>query len=289
MLGYVTIEKGELKVREYDVYNGYYCGICKSIGRRLGQTPRLALSYDSVFLALVLGGLCDKTDRIEMQHCIVHHLAKKPVALDDSAIDYAADVMVILAYHKFLDDWNDDRSAKGFAGKTAFALSYRKVRDIHPLICEKVEEGLLKLSRLEGETSGSLDETCDAFADIMEALFTGYDDEHQSEATKRILRLMGRQLGKWIYLVDAVDDLEEDIEKDRYNPLRFRYKDLSAEEIYERVEPILYNYLEEMASALDLLDIKKNKGIIDNIVFMGLRRRTENVLKKGTEENEQSI
>ena len=41
MLGYVTIEKNELKVRDYTLYQGYYCGICKSIARRIGQIPRL--------------------------------------------------------------------------------------------------------------------------------------------------------------------------------------------------------------------------------------------------------
>ena len=57
MLGYVKIDKGELKVREYEVYCGYYCGICKSIGRRYGQLPRMALSYDAAFLAILLASI----------------------------------------------------------------------------------------------------------------------------------------------------------------------------------------------------------------------------------------
>ena len=70
MLGYVTIEKNELKVREFDMYQAYYCGICKSIGRRFGQLPRMVLSYDSVFLALVLAGLSEETDIVLQEHCI---------------------------------------------------------------------------------------------------------------------------------------------------------------------------------------------------------------------------
>ena len=112
MLGYVTIEKNELKVREFDMYQAYYCGICKSIGRRFGQLPRMVLSYDSVFLALVLAGLSEETDIVLQEHCITHHIKKKPVVFGNEALDYAADVMVILAYHKFLDDWKDERPGR---------------------------------------------------------------------------------------------------------------------------------------------------------------------------------
>ena len=62
MLGYVKIDKGELKVREYEVYTGYYCGICKSIGKRYGQLPRMALSYDAAFLAVLLASLDGGSD-----------------------------------------------------------------------------------------------------------------------------------------------------------------------------------------------------------------------------------
>ena len=92
MLGYVTIEKGELKVREYDVYQGYYCGICKSIGRRLGQVPRLALSYDAAFLALLLDSLTQNEIQLYYEHCIIHPIQKRPTLKENDAIDYAADM-----------------------------------------------------------------------------------------------------------------------------------------------------------------------------------------------------
>lgn len=280
MLGYVTIEKSELKVREFDMYQAYYCGICKSIGRRYGQLPRMILSYDSVFLALVLAGLSEETDIVLQEHCITHHIKKKPVVFGNEALDYAADVMVILAYHKFLDDWKDERSKVGLVGKSALSRTYRKLQAIHPAVCQKTEESLVALSALEREHSGKMDLAAGTFADLMETLFTGYNPAADSS---RVLGQLGRQLGKWIYAIDALDDYQKDIEEENYNPLIFRENKL------EGIEDLLYNYLAEVANAYDLLEIKKNKGIIDNIIFIGLRVRTDVILKERTELNEQSV
>ena len=284
MLGYVTIAKGELKVKEYDVYQGYYCGICKAIGRRCGQIPRLTLSYDSVFLAMVLSGLDDTADEIQAQHCIVHPIKKKPVVLNQKAVDYAADVMVILAYFKCLDDWKDEKSPAGLAGKTALHHAYKKLERQYPQVCRKVEEGLASLSALEAAHSASLDQTANAFADVMEPLFTGYLGEDPSKAVEqRILAQLGRALGRWIYVIDALDDYAKDQEKGSYNPLIYRKNNL------EGIGDLLYHYLADMMNAYDLLDIKKNNAIIENIIFMGLRQRTDAILKERELENEQSI
>ena len=280
MLGYVTIAKSELKIREYDLYQGYYCGICKAIGRRCGQLPRLNLSYDSVFLAMVLSSLSEGKENVEQQHCIVHPIKKKPVVLDESAIDYAADVMVILAYHKFLDDWQDDKSAVGFAGKTALAGAYKRLAKQYPDVCKKVEAALKTLSELEAAKCESLDQTADAFADVMEALFTGYFDEDSHASRRRILGEMGRWLGRWIYVIDALDDYPKDAEKGRYNPLLYRKNNL------EGIGDLLYNYLAEIVNAYDLLPIKRNQGIIENILLMGLRQRTDVLLKERELSNE---
>lgn len=55
------------------------------------------------------------------------------------------------------------------------------------------------------------------------------------------------------------------------------------------MENLLYNELGEIAKAYDLLDIHKNKGILENIIFMGLRGQTDRILRERTKEHEQSI
>lgn len=279
MLGYVVVKRSELKVREDELYRGYYCGLCKSVGKRLGQVPRLALSFDCVFLAIVLASLEEEQEQVKEEHCVIHPIKKNYTVYSNKALDYAADMMLILAYHKFADDKNDEKKLRGYAGCMALGKSYKKLQKNYPEICKKVEASLSALSELEKEKSPSIDMTSAAFGDTLEAVFTGYFDD---DSVNRILSHMGKSLGKWIYIMDAINDYENDIKNGCYNPFIYRKGGL------EYMEPVVYNNMAETLNAFDLLEIKKNRGIIENVLLLGMREKTDLVLGKG-KENEKSV
>lgn len=283
MLGYVTADKPELKMREFEIYSGYYCGICKSISRRYGQLPRMVLSYDAAFLALLLAGLNKEEDIPTREHCIIHPVKKKTI-VSNEAVDYAADVMLILAWFKLLDDAHDEGKVPARAAVKLLKGIYRKLEKARPELCRGIEEKLETLTVLEKEKCSNLDQAAEAFAKIMEVIFQegplpeGFREE-------QVLRRIGYHLGKWIYLMDAVDDLEENIKSGVYNPLLYRFDYQKGEEhfrdrIMETCRFNLFHYLGEMGKASDLLSLKKNRGIIENIVYKGLLRRTETMTRK---------
>lgn len=276
MLGYVVINKNLLSEEDFDVYRGYYCGVCKSIGRRYGQIPRLVLSYDIVFLAMVLSSMSESEIDLIREHCIIHPVSKNPVIKNDEALDYAGDMLILLAYYNFLDDKEDEHKVRGTLGSGALKGSVKKLKKKYPEIAQSIDENLSKLSKLEKEKSDSIDLTCEAFGNVLKDVFAGYPSI-QSESEKRILENLGYNLGRWIYIMDALDDYEDDKKSGSYNPLIYRAQGLDG------LEDVIYNYLGHVSSSLDLLDIKKNKGIIDNIVMLGLRGRTDGLLKKGEE------
>lgn len=292
MLGYVTCEKPELKMRDFELYNGYYCGVCKSIGDRYGQIPRMILSYDAAFLALVLAGMEDGEDDISREHCIMHHIKKKTI-VRNAAIDYAADVMLILAWHKLLDDAKDEGKISAKATTKVFKGIYKKLEKERSALCEGVEKHLAELEGLEKEKCASLDRVSHAFASVMEEIFRLEDGEERSN---RLLGRLGYLLGKWIYLMDAWEDIGENMESGAYNPLLYRFsweEDESQENfrkrIYHDVERNLLIYLSEMSKIVDLLALRKNKDIIENVVYMGLLRRTEKALGKEDEKDGESL
>ena len=276
MLGYVVINKNLLSQEDFDVYRGYYCGVCKSIGRRYGQIPRLVLSYDIVFLAMVLSSLTDKDVNLQREHCIIHPFSKNPVIKDDEALDYAGDMLLILAYYNFLDDKEDEHKVRGTLGSGVLKSSVERLKKKYPEIAKSVDENISKLSGLEKEKSDSIDLTCEAFGNVLKDVFSGYP-KIQGSDERRVLENLGYNLGRWIYIMDALDDYEEDKKSGSYNPLIYRKQGMDG------LEDVIYNYLGNVSSSLDLLDIKKNKGIIDNIVMLGLRGRTDGLLKKGEE------
>lgn len=303
MLGYVKIDKGELKVREYEIYCGYYCGICKSIGRRYGQLPRMALSYDAAFLAIFLAALGEAPDEPLQEHCAVHHIQKKTMLYGD-AVDYAGDIMLILAWYKLMDDAHDE--GKTYAKATMLLLRgiYRKLREEYLSLCETMEKNLRTLSALEDEKCASIDAAAEAFSKIMEAIFTEgvrriYPDstlqvceaqdsaDGDGETLPNIAGRIGYHLGKWIYLIDAADDIEDNIETGAYNPLLYRFDYEPGEDvgefrarIDERLRFNLIHYLAIISRDIEALPLRKNRGILENIIYLGLNRKTEEILTR---------
>ena len=289
MLGYVKVFKPELKVREYEVYCGYYCGVCKSIGARYGQLPRMALSYDAAFLALLLESINDIHDAPTQEHCIAHPIIKKKTIIRNSAIDYAADVMLILAWYKLLDDAKDEGKLYAKSTKVFLKRLYKKLSKKHPDLCKAISMYLAELSALENDKCPSIDMAAEAFSKIMEVIFLeGIKAVNKSvdEDTCSLYGTIGYHMGKWIYLIDAVDDIEENIETGAYNPLIYRFNfnaaTESAKQFKNRIEEDLkfnlYHYLAMISNCLGALDIKKNKGIIENVIYFGLNRKTEEII-----------
>lgn len=289
MLGYVRIYKPDLKVREYEVYCGYYCGICKYLGKEYGQLPRMALRYDAAFLAVLLDSVIDEPDEPAREHCIAHHISKRTV-IRNRSIEYAGDLMLILAWFKLLDDVHDEGKTSARAASLILRPMYRKLERKYPALCKGIADNLSGLSALEDRKCASIDEAAEPFAAIMKAIFReGSTSLHATFAE------IGYHMGKWVYLIDAVDDIEENIENGAYNPLLYRFdyrgcvscdESLSGEtakafreRIRESVAFNLFHYLAVVSQKIEALDIKKNKGIIENILYFGMNNKTREILK----------
>ncbi|MDO4553140.1 MAG: DUF5685 family protein [Bacillota bacterium] len=301
MLGYIVPHRPELKLREYELYHGYYCGICRSIGRRYGQVPRLVLSYDSVFLALALASASPEKESMEPFRCPVHPAKKRLWVKDSPAVDYAADMMLLLANYKVLDDCRDRGDPKALAEKLLLRRFFKKLMKVYGKKGIMIDKLLQELTELEEENCPSLDRAAEPFARLMEEVFR-WPGVEGAEDRLPVLGRMGYHLGKWIYLIDAYDDIEENAEDGGYNPLiaQSGYRpggEESLEEfrlrIRERTEFNLLRYLAELAEACKDMGFEKNQGLIDNIVYFGLLKKTEQVLgtekKKGTETNDESV
>lgn len=283
MFGYIVPEKPELKIKEYELFKAYYCGVCKSIAKRYGQIPRLTLTYDAAFLALLLSSLIDDSPKIKKERCVVHPINKRNIIISDDIVNYASDMNLLLTYYKLMDNREDEKSALSAAGMLVLKSSLKKIRRNYKEKCGIIEEKLAELAKLEKSKCGSMDRAAEPFAKLMEELLV-YEPLCHDENLEKILRWIGYNIGKWIYILDAYDDLEKDIAKKSYNPLIYQY-DLTGEgmsrnkaEIRERIEFNLTYALSEISKAYQLLEVKKNSGIVENIIFMGMLRKTEQIL-----------
>ena len=268
MFGYVRPAPDKLTQEEEQAYRALYCGLCHTLGRRCGALSRLILNYDFTFLAALLSG----SVAAETRRCVMSPFKGRAAAVDDPALDLAADVSVIFTYWKMRDGAADSGglSRAGYRGAARMmGHAYRKAADLHPGLEAAARRELERLSRLEEERCASLDEPADTFASLLASVAGELDDPVQ----RRIMEQMLYHLGRWIYLVDALDDLKEDAQSGNYNPILLRFSPeggILTGEDREAVASTLDASIRQMAAAYELWDFGAWSGVIRSTVYEGL-------------------
>lgn len=225
MFGYVRILESELKVREYTLYRGVYCGLCRTMGKRTCRSSTLSLSYDFTFLAFFRAAVCGEGFTVSKGRCGLHPLKKKPMAEENQALKYCAGAAAVLKYYKLIDDLNDKdkRGIKRLAIKAMLPSARKHLKkamktlpefDLEAL-SEKVSDTLISLSELECSLAPSPDACADAFGKTLALVFShAIEDVSTAEKAEEI----GYHIGKWIYFADAINDLEDDRKHGAFNP-----------------------------------------------------------------------
>lgn len=318
MFGYVVVNKPELKFREFDVYRAYYCGLCHSLSKRHGLSGQLTLSYDMTFLVILLSSLYEPEHSVTSKRCIVHPLKRQNI-ISSEFTDYVADMNVILSYFKCLDDWHDDRSVlklayskllkKGSIGKnlnnvhaTSDSTDDGSVAATQPNSdsnnqnsyftddsghlhispdysyknkIEAISSLLDELGTREKMNETNVDVVAGLFGRIMQILFVPFDDIYANG-----LGRMGFYLGKFIYIMDAFDDVEDDVKKGRYNVFSNCYTDPDFE---THVKDMLTMMMAECSDAFEMLPAVDNADILRNILYSGVWNSYERRVSKNLE------
>ncbi len=270
MFGYIVVNRPELKIREYDRYQKYYCGLCRGLREEYGVWGQLSLSYDLTFLGILLTGLYEPDTTEKDRRCVLHPFEKKPY-LANSCIAYAAHMNILLTYYKCVDDWRDEKKVGAFCYKGILETDIKKLTKLYPQKCACIKECLKKTSLLEKKFEGrkinekALDFIAAQTGKMMGEVFAWRHDEWEQE-----LRLMGFYLGKLIYLLDAYDDLLRDEKKHCFNPLKsFSFREDFDEWIYGQ----LLMLATAGAREFEKLPVLTDGELLRNIIYAGIWSR----------------
>lgn len=271
LFGYVMINKPELKVKDFDTYQAFYCGVCESLKRRHGLSSGLLLTYDMTFLAVLLSGLYEEERSREGYHrCPVHPVQKKRI-VHTEFVDYAADMDLLLSYHNLMDDWYDDRDRKKLLLARSYKKRYHKIASMYPRQRKAIGKYMKKLHQCEEQNEVSIDRAAALTGELLGEIFA-----YRKDIWEPSLRQMGFFLGKFIYLMDAYEDVESDKKKNNYNPLLSLEGD---EDFDERCMNILNLMMAECSLAFERLPIIKYGDILRNILYSGVWIRFAQVRK----------
>ncbi len=288
LFGYIRPFKPYMRFSEFQVYNGFYCGLCKNLGKNYGQLFRMMLSYDFAFLGLLANSCTTTPLYFEPQHCIVHPFKKKLCLKNIETLDFTAAAAVISVYQKLCDSIVDSGFIKSIPYRIVKLLAskgYKIAVKKYPETAEKIQTEMNRQFVLEKENCKSIDRACEPTAQIMSSL-AAYIPESEEQA--EIFGGFGYHLGRYVYLADAHDDVKSDKKHNNYNVL-LNYKE-DIESAQKLADDNINMSLCMIAEYYSKMKIIRFKEIIDNVIFLGLKNFS--IMKKqklNKEKNEQIV
>lgn len=263
MFGYVNADKKEMTDEERSTYQAYYCGLCRELKRQAGAGAQICLNYDITFLAILLSGLYEPDEVTEPFRCRLHP-TKKRFFHESEVMQYAASINIVLSYYKLLDDYQDDHKTSRKKIANRFEPVVKRVCEEYPRQTQAIEDFVRDLSDAEYRQEDNLTVLSALSGDMLGELFCYKEEDVWNES----LRSMGYYLGKFIYLLDAYDDMEKDRKNHSFNPmLRAIDKDPSYDAFCRQV---LVSLIAECTKEFERLPILKNASILRNILYSGI-------------------
>ena len=282
MFGYVITDYNALSREDQGQYQQYYCGLCRSLEHRFGNISRLTLNNDMTFLLILLSSLYEPEEEKQKGRCLTHPF-KRRLYISSEISDYCADMTILLAYQKNMDDRADDGSLRSKAAIAALAKPYSQVKSKYPGKTERIEKAIREIQEYEAQNGSNIDIPINLSGTILGEIFAYREDYWQDD-----LRALGESLGRFIYLMDACDDLKDDIRKGRYNAL----KGYQQQESFDTFcEDSLMMMIAECTAIFETMPLEMHLPILRNVLYSGvwMRYRQKHCKsKQAPEENKET-
>lgn len=261
MFGYVITNIKTLSDEQRSRFRSLYCGLCRTLKERYGNAGRMTLSYDMTFVALTLSALYEPEEQTGFERCAAHPLKRHAYAVDP-ILEYAADLNLMLAYHKCADNWQDERNPAFLAAMRVLDGAYRAASANWPEKARAIEDWMDGVRKIEQSGASEIDPPMNLTGRMMGELFVYRDDYWSDE-----LRRMGDALGRFIYFMDAYDDLPKDVRRGKFNPLRSM---MDAPDFEELCKGALTMMMADCADAFERLPVVQDADLIRNIIYSGV-------------------
>ncbi len=241
MFGYVRPHVPELKMYQYEIYKSAYCGLCSTAGKTVSFFSRFFLSYDFAFMVIMHLLFTGGEYTIEKKSCPFKPYKKHPEMKSNSSLNYCAAAFSLFTYYKVADSMYDSKGFKKLFFKLLlfFIKGFKdKPKLQYPSLCRSIEENLFLLWQEEKNPSATLDSVSHYFGLLAKAVVA----KGACDDVKNIAQDCSYQLGRFIYMADAADDIEEDFKNGRFNPLLLMFGNVSEAKKYVRENMDLLMY-----------------------------------------------
>lgn len=271
MFGYIAPNLSILTDLQRARYRSVYCGLCHTLRNRHGLTGSMTLSNDLTFLALLLNSLYESAEKNGSERCIVHPLRSHEFVTSEP-FEYAADINVALTYHKCMDNWIDDHSVISRGEVILLQHAYDAVSSRYPDKCAAIEQWIEEVHEIEHSRSAGIDAPVNSTGRILGTLFCWKEDFWADS-----LRRIGDGLGRFIYMMDAYDDLAKDICHKSFNPLISEH---NRDDFEQMCKDALLMMVADSTMEFEQLPIVQDADLLRNILYSGIWSRYGQLQKR---------
>lgn len=278
MFGYVGITK-DLEAGQRGLWQTFMCGLCFSTKKLFGNLPRMFISNDINFFNVLFHSVENVDVQLEQSRCFSHPVKKRSVLKPTFLTDKLAVANVVLTYWNVYDDVVDGGGTKKKAALFLFKNAYRKAQTQWKKLDEAICARYNRLRELERSGCTVLDEVAHSFAALSQDFCKLVLEEHSNEHVETLCY----NVGKWIYLIDALDDVQKDLKRKNYNPFVACYGLKSVGDLLKRQEEVnfvMYAVLNRIAQCFNDMNLSKYICVLKNVLFESIREKTEQVLEK---------
>lgn len=301
MFGYIFPERAHLYMKDFDLYRSFYCGICKSMERQFGQLSRFTVNYDVTFLAILLHNFLGEDISFEKLKCITKPFTKRKNVVGNPLTDDLAALNVILAYYSVYDKVIDDKTLKAKSALQGLKKAKSKAEIRLKGISKIVEIRYENLRALEEKKKGSVDEVSHEFSSLMEECVNFITNNYLSkkvlenkdnvcynskeyENVRDNFSHLSYNVGKWIYIIDALDDFDDDVKERKYNLFSAVYNDCeSKEQLMEKHgDEIVFTFstcLNKICESFEKIKFHFNTDFVKNVIYKGMPTMTKGIMR----------
>ena len=257
MFGVVTPTKSNLSKTEIEKYRAYYCGLCHELKRKYGKDGTSMLSYDMVFLSLLLTDLYNTEITGGFERCIAKPLKEHKFIISRYSA-YSADMQMLLSYYSELDKVKDKDDERDERKLKALSSHLKDLESAYPRQARALKEGLILLDQEENNGEKDAVKMSYIFGSALSEVFNPIENDFFSPS----LIALGSAIGRFSYLIDAFTDRKKDEKKGSYNPL------IGVDG--QIIESLLMNAATDASTAFESLALDDNLAILRNIIYSGI-------------------
>lgn len=253
MYGYFDYKKAYLRNNEQEIFSCYYCRLCYCLWNKGGQKARYLTTYDATVYNLILA-VAGADERPQHFPCQRVRTTNRNFFKDDVMGNLMADLVILGFAVKVRDNRADGDTVKAFFADLLFKKLMDKTVTKYKEFFDKSYAAICEMDKLQSADAPA-EEVLSAYGKIMENSF-----RHFFSLDEKFFRLINAT-ARWIFLIDMIDDYDDDIKHNAVNSL-IRKDCSTVRELFDRhyneLLPLIQSQSRDLQQALS--DVRCEKA-----------------------------